>query len=130
MKFIPYTLLIIFVYFLSKTIRGRKIAKLNFENLAAERLNRYISKLESENEHISYKYFEYKRIPFNKIIWHMRSLEEIKEAIKIDCTKASSEGVSHYAKARFTVNRDPIKNYIYFYIGDNNYKFNDIRKKS
>ena len=130
MKFIPYTLLVMLVYFLSKTIKGRKIKKLNFEDLADERLNRYISKLKSEDENISYKFFEYKRIPFNKIIWHLRSLKEIREAIKNDCTKISGEGVSHYAKARFSVYRDPIKKYIYFYIGDNNYKFNDIRKKS
>ena len=130
MKFIPYTLLVMLVYFLSKTIKGRKIKKLNFEDLADERLNRYISKLKSEDENISYKFFEYKRIPFNKIIWHLRSLKEIREAIKTDCTKISGEGVSHYGKARFSVYRDPIKKYIYFYIGDNNYKFNDIRKKS
>ena len=129
MKFLPYTLLVMLVYFLSKTIKGRKIKKLNFEDLADERLNRYISKLKREDENISYKFFEYKRIPFNKIIWHMRSLKEIREAIRTDCTKISGEGVSHYAKARFSVYRDPIKKYIYFYIGDNNYKFNDIRKK-
>ena len=129
MKLIPYTLLFMFVYFLSKTIKGRRIKKQNFEKLADERLNRYISKLKSEDENISYKFFEYKRIPFNKIIWHMRSLQEIREAIKTDCTKISGEGVSHYGKARFSVYRDPIKKYIYFYIGDNNYKFNDIRKK-
>lgn len=129
MKFIPYTLLVMLVYFLSKTIKGRKIKKLNFEDLADERLSRYISKLKTEGGNINYKFFEYKRIPFNKIIWHMRSLKEIREAIKADCTKISGEGVSHYAKARFSVYRDPIKKYIYFYIGDNNYKFNEIRKK-
>lgn len=129
MKFLPYTLLVMLVCFLSKTITGGK-KTINFEGLASERLDRYISQLKPEDKDISYKFFEYKTIPFNKIIWHLRSLEEIRDAIKTDCTKISGEGVSHYAKARFSVYRDPIKKYICFYIGDNNYKFHDLKKKS
>lgn len=55
MKFLPYTLLVMLVCFLSKTITGGK-KTINFEGLASERLDRYISQLKSENKDISYKF--------------------------------------------------------------------------
>lgn len=128
-KIVSYSLLTALVYFLVKVIKGRKRAKLKFESLAIERLNRYLSKVESESGGIKYKYFEYKRIPLNKIVWHFRDLEDIKSAIKLDCTKIGGQGVSHYAKARFSVYRDSNKRHIYFYIGSNSYKFKELKSK-
>ena len=130
MKILSYTVLSALLYSLIKVIKGRKRAKLKFENLAIERLNRYLSKIYAENEEGRYSYFEYKRIPFNNTVWHIRKLEDIKNAIKLDCTKIGGEGVSHYAKARFSVYRDSNKRHIYFYIGSNSYKFKDLKNKS